>query len=284
MTVGERVEDDIFDQEESVQMDFLIEEWEKYVEEILPFNLIPRDFFGVLDERILGVVKDARGKGVVKAIEAEYTDLKDVYAEQIYIKYSSMLYEFFRKMGFKRKTDPRAEVGQNDEFFWNIFMNKVKNVAVENVWDLFDYEVALVRSPTMKLNFAKSPPQGGKIHYTVVKDANYQRLLNDPLVKQADRILDRMNGFYFTHPGDGFTAIFVRGSEIVLRAMEGEDNIPAHTICVGIHDWETGEGTVQFIKKDVCMPLSDCFVDSPETGVILHRPGRRAMHVHKKVV
>jgi len=285
MPKDESVDKDTYEEDESVQMDVLLEEWERYLEEFMEsFNLIPRDFYGALDEQVLNnVIHGASFIGGAKgAIEHEYPDIKDVYAEQLYVKYSIALYNFFQKMGLRRK-DPRAEIGQNDQYFWEKYMRRATKLAVENVWDLFDYEVALVFSNPFSLSFAKVEKRI-KPTYSVVKDGAYYNFINNPLVAKADRLVSKVNDGGFDHMGHGFIAIFVKGDEIVKRMMAGYGDIVSNTACVGIHDWNTGAGTVQYVKEDTSMSISSAYVDDPNIGIMLHRAHRRAHHERKKVV
>ena len=279
------VEKDTYDAE-IVQMDVLLEEWDKFLDEsIQPFDLVPRDFHGVLDETILNNVMTSRWSGLSykSAIEYEYPDLKDLYAEQAYVKYSTALYNFFQTMGYPRKTDARAEVGQNDKYFWDAFIKRAERSAVKNAWDLFDYQVALVYGNPFQLSFAKSTSRNHTV-YTVVKDGSYQDFVRNPLVQKADRIVATVNNGHFPHEGQGFIAVFVNGSDVVRGLISGRSGILANEACVGIHDWKTGIGTVQFVREETEMPYAASYVDDPEYGVMRHRAGTRARHERKKVV
>jgi len=281
------VEKDVYDDDTGVQMDVLLEEWERFLNETAqPFELIPRDFHGVLDEKILNNVKNSKWGGIVSykaAIEGEYPDLKDLYAEQIYTRYNISLYNFFQMMGFPKKTDARAEVGENDKYFWDEFMKRVNQNAVENVWDLFDYQVALVYAHLYPLTFEKSEFRG-KTVYTVVKDGAYRSFTGVPIVKEAAFLVGKIDNGRFDHEGQGFIAIFVNGSDIIKNLMDGHGSISANAVCIGIHDWTTGAGTVQMINKDLTMDLQASYVDDPNMGIMRHRPGMRARHDRKKVV
>jgi hypothetical protein len=275
--------------DETVQMDVLMEEWEKFLEEsIQPFDLVPRDFHGVLDEKILrNVMSSTWGlRGYKAEIEHEYPDLKDLYAEQVYMKYSTALYNFFQTMGYPRKTDARAEVGQNDKYFWDAFVKRVEKTAVENVWDLFDYDVALVYGNPYGLSFEKATNRTHDV-YSVVKNGVYRDFINNPVVQKADRLIQRIEKGHFDHVGNGFVAVFINGSEIVKNLMTGVPNIISNAACVGIHDWKTGEGTVQFVRETepvVALSIAASYVDDPEIGIMRHRAGTRARHERKKVV
>jgi hypothetical protein len=272
--------------DEIVQMDVLMEEWGKFLDEsIHPFDLIPRDFHGVLDEKALNNVMSSTWglRGYKAEIEHEYPDLKDLYAEQIYVKYSTSLYNFFQTMGYPKKTDARAEVGQNDKYFWDAFMQRVEKAAVENVWDLFDYQVALVYGIVCKLSFGKADVRG-KEKYSVSKDGAYHSFTRIPIVREAKNLMEKIDNGRFQHTGEGFVAIFVNGKDIVMNLLSGRGDITSNQVCIGIHDWATGEGTTQMVNQDIVLNLSSVVLDYSDNGVMRHRAGTRARHEKKKVV
>lgn len=268
--------------EGTVEMDVLVEEWERFVSDMEPFPLIPRDFRGVLNEEHLNNVKNNTigliASTVTRAVEHEYPDLRDVYAETLYSKYSTILYGFFQMMGFSKKTDPRAEIGQNDQYFWDVFVRYARDVAVENVEDLFDYEVALVQARRFSLSFEK---KGTK--YEIVKDNECRNFTGLAIALGATRLAGQMERGTFSHMGEGFLAVFVNGSDIIRQLQKGTPHIVGRA-CVGIHNWNTGEGTMQCGNENFRMDFVSSFVDNPEKGVMRHRAHRAASHTKRKVV
>jgi len=259
--------------EESPSGESLCDMWRTFVDEELDtFNLVPSDYHGALSEAYL----DAFIRNGPQSIESE---ARVAFAESLYQKYSELIGDFMESVG-KKGIDPRAEAEScGGNYFWDTFVLTADRRASRNVWDLFKYNVVVIRRPTFPLQYERFRAKSGRIVYRVMKDSNYIRFtsfLAGYGFKPED--FDRLPRAEYESEGVGFVGGYVRAEQIVKRISEGMSYITVDNPIAGIFDWETSAGAIiKLHERKIDIPFSDMIVETD--GVVRDAYERRRVRV-----
>ena len=129
-----------------LDMDDLMFQWKQYVNhELQSFKVIREDMFGT------GCVCDLKTMFTEKNFEPEFVmnlmpRVKDCASECLYLEYSKLLGAFLSKfMNSNGGIMTIADVGNEEQFFYNTFEKVAKDRIEWNTWDLWRSHSALPR-------------------------------------------------------------------------------------------------------------------------------------------
>lgn len=237
--------------------DTLCSMWREFLDENLDtFNLVPGDYHGALSEAYL----DAFIRNGPQAIENE---ARVAFAEALYQKYSELIGDFMVSAG-RKGVDPRAEAEScGGNYFWDTFVLSADRLATRNVWDLFKYNVVVIRRPTFPLQYERYRAKNGRVVYRVMKDSNYIRFvsyLTNYGFKPED--FDRLPRAEYESEGVGFVGGYVHADQIVKSISEGNGYIVVDNPIAGVFDWETSAGAIiKLHGRKIDIPVSDMIVE-----------------------
>jgi hypothetical protein len=132
------MEDDPITANGFTDIDDLMDQWKQFVySELNAFKIIKSDMFGK------GCTCDLQKMIEENNFEPDYVmtlipRVKDCYTECLYIEYNQLLTNFlipFVNMRGDRMTI--TDLGEDEPFFYQMFLKIAKDRAVWNVWDLF---------------------------------------------------------------------------------------------------------------------------------------------------